>query len=114
MELNNIFDDRKMQFKVLSKIFLGLLACCCPPIGNCMVAEEIGATGCEKWIGFLDFLGAGGIGSCMGNIMIREKICAKDGIQGSWCGDCLAASCCLPCSVCQTYNHVKLVTTQPN
>ena len=107
MELNNIFDDRIMQLKLLSKIFLGLLACCCPPIGNCMVAEEIGATGCEKWIGFLDFLGAGGFGSCMGNIMIREKIRERDGIQGGFCDDCYAACCCLPCSVCQTYNHVN-------
>ena len=72
-----------------------------------MVAEEIGAVGCEKWIGFLDFFGAAGIGSCMGNIMIREKIREKDGIGGSTLDDCCAASCCLPCSVCQTYNHVK-------
>ena len=46
LKLWNIFDDRIMQLKVLSKIFLGLLACCCPPIGNYMVAEEIGAVGC--------------------------------------------------------------------
>ena len=73
-----------------------------------MVAEEIGVDGIEKYIGFLDILCCGLSGcifSCVGNIMIREKIRKKDGFSGGFCGDCCAACCCLPCSECQTYNH---------
>ena len=87
-------------------MFLGCLAVCCPPIGNCIIAEKIGDVGIAQYIGFLDFFGGGGICSCVGQIMIREKIREKDGIEGSFFDDCLAACCCLECSVCQTYNHV--------
>ena len=79
----------------------------CPPIGNFMVAEKIPGVGLWKWIGFLDFFGTAGIASCMQNIMLRDEIREKDGIEGSLFDDCLTACLCLPCSVCQTYNHVK-------
>ena len=85
----------------------GCIGCCCPAIGNYLVADKIGADEMTKYIGFLDFCGGGVIFSMLGQMLIRGKIRERDNIEGSPIGDCFAACCCLECSICQTYNHVK-------
>ena len=99
--------------KSIFKIFLGLLGCYCPPIGNFMVAEKIPGMGMWKWLGFVDCCcPTFGIATCVLNMMLRDKIREKDGIEGSFCDDCLSASLCCPCSVCQTYHQVKMDGTE--
>ena len=71
-----------------------------------MVADKIGGDSTMKYIGFLDFIGGGGICTALGQMMIRGKIRERDGIEGDALGDMVAAFCCLECSLCQTINHV--------
>merc|ERR1712012_417641 len=90
-----------------------LLGCYCPPIGNFMVAEKIPGMRMWKWLGFVDCCcPTFGIATCVLNMMLRDKIREKDGIEGSFCDDCLSASLCCLCSVCQTYNQVKMDGTE--
>ena len=72
------------------------------------IAEKIGADGFEKYIGFLDILGFGGICSVLGAMILRGKIRERDGIEGSAPGDCCSTCCCLPCSICQMSNHLGI------
>lgn len=60
----------------------------------------------QKYIGFVDFIGGGGIFSAIGQMLMRGKIREKDGIDGSPMGDCCSTFCCLACSTCQMQNHV--------
>jgi len=85
------------------KCFLG---CCLPPLGNFFIAEKTGNEGFEKFIGFLDFCGGGGLCSAIGAMILRGKIRERDGIEGGAGGDCCTSFCCLPCVQCQMANHV--------
>ena len=87
---------------------LGCLGCCCPPIGNYMLAEKLGTDDVIKYIGFLDFLGGAGLCSFIQQFILRGKIRERDGIQGDEIGDFVSSFCCLECSICQTINHVGL------
>ena len=87
---------------------LGFLGCCLPPIGNYIIASKIGENGPGKYIGFLDYLGGFLTCSMLGAMMLRGKIREIDEIEGGTCGDCLAACCCLYCSMCQMANHLEL------
>ena len=89
-------------------IFLGFVSCCCPMVGNYFVAEKIGADGFEKFIGFLDCLGFGGLCSAIGATSLRGKVREKDGIEGDGMKDCCASFCCLACVQCQMATHVGL------
>ena len=87
---------------------LGFLGCCCPPIGNFMVADKMGVDGFEKFIGFLDFFGGGCLCSAIGAMVLRGKLRERDGIDGDNMKDCCASFCCLECVQCQMSNHVGL------
>merc|ERR1712036_73483 len=84
------------------------VSCCCPMVGNYFVAEKIGADGFEKFIGFLDCLGFGGLCSAIGATSLRGKVREKDGIEGDGMKDCCASFCCLACVQCQMATHVGL------
>ena len=72
------------------------------------IAEKIGSDGFEKYIGFADILGFGGICSFIGAMILRGKVRERDGIEGSSGGDCMATCCCLSCSICQMSNHLGI------
>jgi hypothetical protein len=75
-------------------------------VGNFFVAEKIGESGWEKFIGILDCFGGGGLCSAIGAMSLRGKVREKDGIDGDGMKDCCAAFCCLPCVQCQLATHV--------
>ena len=77
-------------------------------IGNYLIAEKINSDGFEKFIGFLDCLGGGGLCSAIGAMILRGKVRERDGIEGGAGGDCCSSFCCLPCVQCQMSNHIGL------
>ena len=78
------------------------------PIGNFLIAEKIQSDGIEKWIGFLDFCGGGGIFSWIGAITLRGKVREQHGIEGGTGEDAITTCCCLPCAICQMANQIDL------
>lgn len=98
----------QLHHYILSTFLLGFIGCCCPPIGNFLIAEKLNSEGFEKWIGFLDFVGFGGICSWIGAMTLRGKVREKDRIEGGTGDDCITTCCCLSCSICQMANQIDL------
>ena len=83
------------------------LTCCCAPISNMLLAEQMGLEGFEyKYLSLLDYLGGGGIFTFISTMLMREKVREKYNIEGSTGGDCFAAFCCTTCAICQMRNQV--------
>ncbi|BFZ11008.1 hypothetical protein BsWGS_14047 [Bradybaena similaris] len=85
---------------------------CCDDMGICLcglfcgiclamqVSADMGETMCLPW--------------CVPNSLVplRVKLRTQEHIQGSICNDCLTATYCGPCALCQLAREVKMVKQQ--
>jgi|ERR1711894_168466 len=84
------------------------LICCCPPIGNMMLAEKMGLEEFQyKYLSLFDYIGGAGIFSFISAMLIRQKVRERYGIDGSNGGDCFVTFCCTTCTICQMTKQVN-------
>ena len=87
---------------------VGCLICCCPPIGNLMLAEKMGLEEFQyKYLSLIDYIGGAGIFSFISAMLIRQKVRERYGISGSNGSDCFTTCCCTTCAICQMTKEVE-------
>ena len=85
---------------------LTCLTMCCPCIVAGRNADAVGYPCC-----FCGCLSATCFLNVLSNVFIRGKIREQFGIDGGFCGDCMASGCCLCCAYIQQRQEIK--TRQP-
>ena len=97
-----------LMIKLYLSLTKGCLICCCPPIGNMLLAEKMGLEEFQyKYLSLFDYIGGAGIFSFISAMLIRQKVRERYGIDGSNGGDCFVACCCTTCSICQMTKQVN-------
>ena len=94
-----------MCITILLKI-LGCLACCAPPISNCILADKLDLDKGYKYVSFIDCLGFVCIFSSISAMLMRKVVRKDNNIPGSRFKDGISSFFCLQCVICQMHNQV--------
>ncbi|KAK7091153.1 hypothetical protein V1264_008878 [Littorina saxatilis] len=88
-----------------------LCVLCCTPCAACQTARDMDEFVCLPccsmcpWLSFTACL----VGHpCPWLFAARSKVRTRLAFEGSMCDDCLVATCCYPCGLCQLMREVKL------